>query len=197
MTNGDRLFEPIRQRLRQEADRLLHTHGREPPTPALLAEHRRRRRRSATWAACSALAVLTAVGTAGVLRGLRPAQPTAARQGPKHLQDRPVEAAVARNTVDSQQTGTSASPRHASSDTPPDPKPTANLNAPVPRQDGRLALPVLLTLPVGDKQRVIAPGLYVPPRTQQVNLAELSPAEQHAVRQVLGIPEDTIPQGPI
>jgi hypothetical protein len=200
MNRGDHLSEPIQERLRHQADRLLDAYGGEPPTPALLAElgRRRRRRRIATWAACSALAVLTAVGTAGVVRGLRPAQPTASHQGPIHLQDGAVEGAVARNNVDSQETGPSGSPRHASPNAAtPDPRPTAHLNARILTQDGRLALPVLLAVPDGDKPKVIGAGLYVPPHTEQVSLLDLSPAEQHAVRQVLDIPEDTIPQGPI
>jgi hypothetical protein len=60
-----------------------------------------------------------------------------------------------------------------------------------------LAFPVFIAVSEGDKKRIIAAGIYVPEHTREVDLSDLSPAEQHAVRQVLGIPEDQIPREPI
>ncbi len=60
-----------------------------------------------------------------------------------------------------------------------------------------LAVPVFITVSEGEQNRVIATGIYVPEHIENVSLLDLPPAEQHAVRQVLGISENQLPQGPI
>ena len=62
---------------------------------------------------------------------------------------------------------------------------------------GPVAMPVLITVREGDEDRVIATGIYVPEHTEPLDLLDLTPAEQHAVRQVLGIQQDSFFHDPI
>jgi hypothetical protein len=74
--------------------------------------------------------------------------------------------------------------------TPPTAPPTHEL--PVSPGDGSAApAPFLITVTGEDEQEVIAVGVYLPPRVQRVNLRDLPPLEQAAVRRVLGLDEPT------
>ncbi|NQT16698.1 MAG: hypothetical protein HQ582_28330 [Planctomycetes bacterium] len=166
----------IERQLSEEADRLLASLGPSAPTAALLAEHHRRARgRRLTRGVFSITAVLMIVVAAGLIRGLRPAQPTGG--------GRPAEENVARSETPLRPPPGSQSPPAVVS-WEPDPTLPA-------------AMPIFITLPEGDKQRVIATGIYVPEHTEPLDFLDLTPAEQHAVRQVLGIPEEKTLHEPI
>ena len=48
-------------------------------------------------------------------------------------------------------------------------------------------MPFLIIASDRGEYRITAAGLYVPESVEEVNLSDLSPAEQRAVRRVLGI----------
>jgi hypothetical protein len=50
--------------------------------------------------------------------------------------------------------------------------------------------PLVLTVRDGDEQRVVATGVYRPPRVKSVRLEDLTPAEQAAVRRVIATKEE-------
>ena len=192
MNGGDELA-PIERQLREQADQLLSRHGQGPPFSALLAEHHRRRRRRIVRTACGIAAVLMLVGTGGVLRSFWQAEPLADQH----------EVGVDRSSVvESHDPGRGrlpgvVSPGAAPADGPPSDRPLQFAAYPAADADGPTAWPVLITVPEGDQQRVIATGIYVPEHTRPLNFLDLTPGEQHAVRQVLGIPQDSISHDPI
>jgi hypothetical protein len=190
MTRGHE-FDPMEQRLRDEADRLLLSHGGEPPTSALVAEHRRRLRvRRVTRTVCCAAGVLLLLGTAGLVGALWP-ENRLADHPPAPKRARSIVPRV--NETNDHQPG--GRPFNDSLAKPSPGEPLLTLVAPASDvAHGSPVVPVFITVPEGDRQRVIAAGIYVPERTQEVDLSNLSPAEQHAVRQVLDIPEDQIPR---
>jgi len=184
----------IERQLLDEADRLLGSLGQFPPTAALVAEHHRRARvRRVTRTVCSIVGVLMIVGTAGLIGGVWPSRPMANPEGPGN---------DARSVVpDGALAEESSGDGLRLTDSPSQPRPgeQGSLAMVEWKPDPSLppAVPVFITLPEGDKQKVIATGIYVPEYTEEVDLLDLTPAEQHAVRQVLGIPEENPMRGPI
>jgi hypothetical protein len=192
MNSGDDLAAMERQ-LREQADQLLSRHGQEPPASSLLAEHHRRRRRRIVRCACGIAAVLMLVGTGGVLHSLRQADP---------LADQHESGGDGRSVVQSHDPGKHSSPLVVPPDATPDDGPPVDRPPqfaahPAADANGPPAWPVLITVPEGDKQRVIATGIYVPEHSVPLNLLDLTPGEQHAVRQVLDIPQESISHDPI
>ena len=62
---------------------------------------------------------------------------------------------------------------------------------------GNGAYPFEVVIPGPNGPVVIGTGVYVPPRVDQVDLQDLSPAQQSAVIRVLNIPESDTEQDPI
>jgi hypothetical protein len=191
MNAGDELAR-IERQLQDQADRLLWLHGYEPPTSALLAEHRSRRRRRIVGAVCGVAMVLMLVGAAGVLRSIPQEEPLA-NQREASDDARP---AVPSHAPGHDSSPVVVSPQVAPGDARLDRAPQFVAH-PASGSDGPPAWPVLITVPEGDKERVIATGIYVPEHTRPLDLLDLPPAEQHAVRQVLGIPQPSISRDPI
>ena len=190
MNSGDQLDRTGRQ-LQEQADRLLRLHGDEPPIAALLTEHRGRRRRRIVRCACGVAVVLTLVGLSGVLRSLRHGEPVADQHEPG---GRPV--------VQTQDPGEEGSrvvvaPHVPPADQSPIDRAPQHVVGAAAEATGPTAWPVVITVPEGDQQRVIAHGIYVPEHTRPLKLLDLSPGQQHAVRQVLGIPQQSISRDPI
>ncbi len=193
MMNGSDELAPIERQLREQADQLLSLHGREPPTSSLLAEHYRGRRRRIVRCVCGIAAVLMLVVTGGVLRSFWQGEPLADQH----------EVGVDRSSVvQSHDPGQGRSPvvvfpGAALGDGPSSDRPPQFAARAAAEANGPPAWPVLITVPEGDKQRVIATGIYVPEHTVPLDLLDLTPGEQHAVRQVLGIPQESIFHDPI
>ncbi len=168
MTTSDSKHAWTQERLRHQADRLLHLHGQGPPTPFLLAEHgRRSARRKAMRAACCTAALVIAVAVAGAVRGLWPGSPRVDQSSPRDI----AESAVQGLHTSRQKTQWPAGQENAGAERP-------------------LGFPVFFAVPDGDRRRVIAAGIYVPEHVEQVNLSEFDPAEQHAIREVLGLQKE-------
>jgi hypothetical protein len=186
----------IERQLRREADQLLGLLGQPPPTARLLAEHHRRRRRRLVRCACGIAAVLILatilVSTGGVPRSPRQAQPLV---NPHEPGKRPAP------VVQGREPGADASEQGVPSDLRPHVPPADSAPHvaahPATGANRPTAWPVVITVPEGDKQRVIAAGIYVPEHTRPLNLSELTPGEQHAVREVLGIPQESISHDPL
>ncbi|MHC4405019.1 MAG: hypothetical protein ACYTG0_35680 [Planctomycetota bacterium] len=165
----------VEARLREEAEPWLRSLGKPTPTAALVAEHRRRaRRRRLAGAACFAAGVLAIAAVAGVAGGFRSADGVADRDRPADVPKGP-----------------------PANDGPDRPTPTPQPLPEVEWPKVVAAIPVFFTVAEGDGHRVIATGIYVPKRVEQVELSDLDPAHQHAVRQVLGIPEAEMSQDSI
>jgi hypothetical protein len=192
--NGESPLDPIEGRLRGEAEQLLRLHGREPPTQALVAEHRHRvrRRRVVRWACC-VVGLLTAIGAADVAWRHWPGQPAA---GGQRLAEAGREAVERALPPEKTRPADGAGTVGPGLPTPEERRPEI-ASDPTAAPNGPLALPILFTVREGDRRKVVAAGLYLPERAEEVSLLDLSPAEQHAVRQVLGLPEDATAPGPI
>ena len=192
MNGGDQVAA-IERQLREQADQLLSLHDQQPPFSALLAEHHRRRRRQIMRWACGVAAVLMLVGMGGLLRSFWQSEPFA---------DQHERAGDARSVVQSRGPGSDNAPVVVPPDATPGEEPPINrppqfAAQPAADATGPPAWPVLIAVPEGDEERVIATGIYVPEHTVPLNLLDLTPAEQHAVRQVLGIPQQSISRDPI
>jgi hypothetical protein len=162
----------LEDRLRREADTLSSRYGGQCSAAALIAEHRRRRRRRIgrlAAGACVAGVIFGAASWPWASRQFELAVPTSVVEAPSPAPpESPFEAPI-------------NAPGSAVVQKPPEESATAASQDPVPflvtEQDGR---------------RVIAVGVYVPPRVEQVDLRDLSPLEQAAVRRVLGLEEEAV-----
>jgi len=184
----------IERQLLDEADRLLGSLDQFPPTAALLAEHHRRARvRRVRRTVCSIVGVLMIVGTVGLTQRIWPARPVANPEGPVNG----ARSVVPESALAEESSGGGLRLTDLPSQPPPGKHSVVAFVEWEPDPSLPPAVPVLITLPEGDKQKVIATGIYVPEYTEQVDLLDLTPAEQHAVRQVLGIPEENPLREPI
>ena len=162
--------QSLEHQLRREAQELLSRHGRQGSAAALVAEHRRRarwRRVRMTGAAATVLVVFAGAMATIARNGSDPARPPELAHS---LENQPVREA------------------HEESRAP------QITEIPASRDDGESLdpIPFLLTGPDAEGRPMIAVGVYIPPRVERVNLHDLPPLEQAAVRRVLEIDEEEI-----
>jgi hypothetical protein len=158
--------------LRREAQEMSSRFGKLVSAAALVAEHHRRRRRRMGGAAAAACVMGLLVGAASwpwITRDSELVAPSSIVEAPHPIPDeRPQDTPF-------------AAPESAVAHQPP--------------HDSRAALadePVAFLVTEQNGRRVVAVGVYVPPRVEEVDLHDLSPLEQAAVRRVLGLEEEVV-----
>lgn len=157
----------LERRLHQEAEQLFREQGRHVPPPALWVEGARRRRlRQRRWASVAA----TGAVVAGVLAGY------GLLGGGPERSSRPVVPHRAGSLADN---GTGESPL-------PGGRETSIVRSAPPTADTSLPRLFLMTVDEGGQQRIVGAGIHLPQRVEEVRFGDLSPAEQAAVRRVLG-----------
>jgi hypothetical protein len=168
--NDESDFQPLEARLRLEARALSSRYGRSGSAEAIVAEHRRRRRRSMGRAAAAACVAAAAIGASwwGI-------EQRAGRDSP--------------SIVESPRAPVST-PREKQLDKTPDSRIAQQPAGESPNALPKAPLTFLVT--EQDGQRVIAVGVYVPPRVEQVKLDDLPPLEQAAVRRLLGLEDEVL-----
>lgn len=180
-------LDPVEQRLHDDAERLLSAHGTQPPIEQILALHERERSRR------TACGVVLGVAMAAAVVGL-------ARLGSRES----LEEGVANSGRALNHATIAARSAHPGdlADVPGNRQDPGRRSAPVLvisqlDDSGSQAVIFLLAEPGGDKPRVLATGVYLPERMEQKKLSDFSPAEQAAIRQVLGLNEPVTLHEPI
>jgi hypothetical protein len=166
--NDDFDISPLEDRLRRESRDLASSCQRPGSATVLIAEHHRRRRRRIGRMAAAACAAGLILGAA-IWPVIRPRpqfteKPTIVEAPKRLLLEIPV-----------------APPPSAVAQQPPEESSEALTNE-----------PIAFLVTEADGSRVVAVGVYVPPRVEQVDLRDLSPLEQAAVRRVLGLEEEAV-----
>jgi hypothetical protein len=167
--NDELEFNSLEAQLRREAREISKPYGGKVSAAAIRAEHRRRRRRATGWFSAAAALMGLIAGAAWwsmtrpTSQDVRPA--VAESLEPRPVQPQPDQANVARKSMAAQEPQDS------------DDIPNEAVTFLVTAEDGR---------------RVIAVGRYVPPRTERVNLRDLPPLEQAAVRRLLGLADEEV-----
>lgn len=157
----------LERRLHDEAEQLFREQGRHVPPPALWAEGARRRRlRQRRWASVAATGAVVAgvLASYGLLGG-----------GPERS-SRPVVPHRAGSLADN---GTGEPPLPGGRET------SIVRDAPL-AVDPSLPRVFLMMIDENGEQRVVGAGIHLPQRVEEVRFGDLSPAEQAAVRRVLG-----------
>jgi hypothetical protein len=173
--NDDLGFHDLEQRLRREAETISSRDARCGSAIAIGAEFRRRRtrRRRQGGLAAAALMACGVIGYAGWKQTEgEPPHPVRVVQTP---------GAATAAGADSQ--------RDDEARPSPLPAPVVHESPAFPGDASEAPAPFLITVAGEDEQEVIAVGVYIPPRVERVNLRDLPPLEQAAVRRVLGLDE--------
>jgi hypothetical protein len=163
---NDDLHFPIEERLRREAQELSSRYPRSGSPERLQAEHRRRRRRRVRQTA--AVGCLAAMAIALAWTWTRPTFDAIA---PLRLAETPPPA-----------------PPVVPAEAPP--AVLAEKQPEIELDEQPSAAPMAFLVTDEGGRRVVAVGVYIPPRIEKVNLRDLPPLEQAAVRRVLDLEEE-------
>ncbi len=165
-------FGPLEFRLQEEAEQLGRYQGKTVTAQSLEAELGRRRR--VEWRmACATVGLALLAATALSLRIWR--------HGEGERPDVPLPAMAQDHTPPTHPQDKGIGPRRFQ---PPD-----SLTAQLPSGEWS-EYPVVVTVRDGWEQRIIATGVYRPPRAEPVRLEDLAPAVQAAVRRVIATEEE-------
>lgn len=171
----------LETRLRQDAERILETQNHAAPVAELLQRHSGRQRRRIRIRLAGVMLLLAVVLPAAWLAsGLH--RPPPSETGPLGM------------------TQQSAIGDRAVVETPPIVPEFAEPNG-IIDPDALHAIagarPIIFVRINADGEQVSIPGWYIPPRSKSIDFSLLSPAQQRAVREVLGLKQGTETRKPI
>jgi hypothetical protein len=168
--NDDRGFHDLEQRLRREADAVSARHACLGSAAGIRTEFRRRRARRLRRGGMAA-ALLVICGWAGYAIWTHPG-------GGALEQDRIATALPDPSSPSPGEAVVQGPAMTAVAERPP-----------TPAEGSAAPAPFLITVADKAEPKVIAVGVYIPPRVERINLRDLPPLEQAAVRRVLGLDE--------
>ena len=174
----------LESRLRQDAEQVLETQSHAAPVAELLRRHDiRSRRRILVRNAGLALLVIVlpaAWFVSGLLRS--PARELAVDD--KTTPSESEEKLVVESPRSVPESGESIVPVRSTED-------------PDARQPGTGFIPIVMTGINADGEQISIPAWYLPERSESIDFSQLSPAQQRAVREVLGLKDSPENQRPI
>lgn len=181
----DQELQELESELRRTADDLHRLCDKPAPVNALVAEHRRRQRRRLVRVIAGVVCPLLVVAIAA-LTGVPPFSDGAAETD-THANKIAGSSGNPgqRETISQQSEPTTNLVQEEPIDSPPVPP----ADSPASNAAGPILIPIVLAPGQHGGESVITTAIYVPEHTESLNLQDLSPAEQSAVRRVLGLVE--------
>ena len=176
--NRDALSE-LEARLRHDAQRVLKTRNQAAPIVKILQRHHRRQQRNTLVRIAGLILLALAVPTIWIASAPPDRSPDHIATVNKSAQSDPTKERVVPNPSALSKDERTHFPRRETTE------PSASF------------VKIVLVGTNVDGDQVLMPGLYIPERSESIDLSRLSQAEQRAVREVLGLQKKPRMQRPI